>query len=159
MQTSEQVAGEAREKLDEVVDLIVKAMPFVETSFGTPLRCLTNATPRELAEQITAALRAQPERGAEEMREPSPGLLMSMAMRYDHGLGMPGYYDQEIFQLAGSPAHILRLESALITMRQLWEEVTGNGFYKLSAEADYAARLAKLRALPLHPAKDDGGGR
>jgi hypothetical protein len=157
MQTTDQVVGEAREKLDEseIIRIMREELDWPEA--GDPDGATADTLAR-IAKRL-AALRAQPERGAEEMREPPPGLLMSMAMRYDHGLGMPGYYDQEIFQLAGSPAHILRLESALITMRQLWEEVTGNGFYKLSAEADYAARLAKLRALPLHPAKDEGGAR
>jgi hypothetical protein len=29
--------------------------------------------------------------------EPTDELLLSMAVRYDHGLGIPGYYDQELF--------------------------------------------------------------
>lgn len=77
-------------------------------------------------------------------REPTPGLLMSMALRYDHGLGMPGYYD-DIQQMLpeGHPekgiTHARRLESTLTTMRQLHEEVVGAGFYKPEREASYAA--------------------
>jgi hypothetical protein len=61
--------------------------------------------------------------------KPTDTLLMSMAVRYDHGLGMPGYYDQELFSATGI-THAQRLESALGTMRQLHEEVVGKGFYR-----------------------------
>jgi hypothetical protein len=78
-------------------------------------------------------------------QEPPPGLLMSMAIRYDHGLGMPGYYDS--LNAAGLTAHGLthkqRLESALRTMRQLYEEVSGHGFYSPEREAAYAAQAGK----------------
>ncbi len=75
---------------------------------------------------------------------PSPGLLMSMALRYDHGLGMPGYYDTQPLQFG--PSHKQRLEGTLGVMRQLWEEVTGNGFYQPEKEADYTAMLEAVRA-------------
>ena len=104
---------------------------------------------------ILAALRADPVRAAEEI-EPPPGLLMSMALRYDHGLGMPGYYDQEMFKTPYNPTHAQRLESTLSTMSQLWEEVTGNGFYRPEKEAEYVAHLAKLRSLPTQPAAEGG---
>jgi hypothetical protein len=61
--------------------------------------------------------------------EPTPELLMSMAVRYDHGLGIPGYYDQEIFSKSGI-THAQRLEATLRTMSQLHEEVVGTGFYR-----------------------------
>lgn len=64
--------------------------------------------------------------------EPTDELLMSMAVRYDHGLGMPGYYDQPIFkQLEGKNhiPHSRRVETALSQMRQIHEEVVGMGFY------------------------------
>lgn len=61
--------------------------------------------------------------------KPADALLMSMAVRYDHGLGIPGYYDQELFSGSGI-THAQRLEAALTTMRQLHEEVVGKGFYK-----------------------------
>lgn len=73
--------------------------------------------------------------------EPAPGLLMSMAIRMDHGLGVPGYYDQPMFG-SGSPSHKQRLEAALVTARQMWEEVTGHGFYQPEKEAEYARRAA-----------------
>lgn len=61
--------------------------------------------------------------------EPTDALLRSMAVRYDHGLGVPGYYDQELFSGSGL-THARRLEAALTTMRQLHEEVVGKGFHK-----------------------------
>jgi len=61
--------------------------------------------------------------------EPTDELLLSMAVRYDHGLGIPGYYDQELFASSGV-SHARRLESAIGTMRQLHEEVVGTGFYR-----------------------------
>lgn len=60
---------------------------------------------------------------------PSDDLLKSMAIRYDHGLGCPGYYDQPIFG-AENVGHERRLQSTLTTMRQLHEEVVGTGFYR-----------------------------
>lgn len=61
--------------------------------------------------------------------EPTDALLKSMAVRYDHGLAIDGYYDQELFAGSGI-SHARRLESALRTMRQLHEEVVGTGFYR-----------------------------
>lgn len=69
---------------------------------------------------------------------------MSMAIRYDHALGMPGYYDSQnrLFGNRGGlpePTHAMRLASTLIQMRQIWEEVAGQGFYSPEREANYAA--------------------
>lgn len=75
--------------------------------------------------------------------EPSDGLLVSMAMRWDHGLGCPGYYDQPLF---GGVGHEARLRSAMATMRQLHEEVVGTGFYSPEREAEYAARMKTTTA-------------
>lgn len=47
---------------------------------------------------------------------PSDALLKSMALRYDHGFGL--LTDER------------RREGILSTMRQLWEEVAGVGFYR-----------------------------
>ena len=55
-------------------------------------------------------------------REPTEAVLRNMAIRSDHGLGCPGYYDQPIFGGEGV-GHARRLEAALTTMRQLYEEV------------------------------------
>lgn len=85
---------------------------------------------------------------AKPLTEPTPGLLMSMAMRYDHGLGMPGFYDSEFYKSQGP--HAQRVESTLRIMRQLWEEVAGQGFYAPEQEAHYAA-LAGIGA-------NSGGG-
>ena len=78
-------------------------------------------------------------------REATDGLLMSMAIRDDHGLGVPGYYDQEIFG-AMKVTHAQRVMSALRTMRKLYEEVVGTGFYNADREADYLARIPMINA-------------
>ncbi|MFN3836734.1 MAG: hypothetical protein ACK4MI_03380 [Brevundimonas sp.] len=52
--------------------------------------------------------------------EPTEAVLTNMAIRFDHGLGCPGYYDNPIF---GEPNHARRFEAAKTTMRQLYEEV------------------------------------
>lgn len=82
--------------------------------------------------------------GTDLPKEPPPGLLMSMAIRYDHGLGCPGFYDN--FPRFEGDSHQKRLESALRTMRQLYEEVSGHGFYTPELEAEYAAMLPKAFA-------------
>lgn len=51
-------------------------------------------------------------------QEPDPALLQSMAMRYRHDFGLLD---------SGHQAAIL------VTMRQLWEEVVGQGFYRPSS--------------------------
>lgn len=69
---------------------------------------------------------------------PSPGLLMSMALRSDHGLGCPEYYDQEMFGAKLYPmTHADMVESAITQMRQLHEEVVGTGFYDVTKEDEY----------------------
>jgi hypothetical protein len=75
-------------------------------------------------------------------KEPPPGLLMSMAIRYDHALAMPGFYDT-----LGTGEHAKRVAAALRVMEQLYEEVAGRGFWSPGNDADYvAARDAGLRA-------------
>lgn len=70
-------------------------------------------------------------------KEPSDGLLMSMATRRDHGLGMPGYYD-----MLGKGEHEKRLRVAISEARQAHEEVVGSGFYSKERDASYLAMLA-----------------
>lgn len=74
--------------------------------------------------------------------EPTPGLLMSMAIRGDHALGCPGYYDQEMFTAGGHVGHQRILEVAISEARKQHEEVVGTGFYTPEKEAGYAAMLA-----------------
>ncbi len=68
-------------------------------------------------------------------KEPSAGLLMSMAIRFDHSLGMglanPGFEKDEAF--------CARRDALLVRMRQLYEEVSGHGFYSPEKEAMYSA--------------------
>lgn len=84
-------------------------------------------------------------------REPTPGLLMSMALRADHALGMPGYYDQPLIARKGV-THARRLELALAEARKMHEEVVGSGFYAPEREGFYFAML------PSADARDDGEG-
>lgn len=112
----------------------------------------------------TARQSRAPEDGAQAPSEPSPGLLMSMAMRYDHSLGMPGYRDWKLAPGIGEKEpglHARILANTMGSMRQLWEEVTGNGFYSPAREADYVAsakrcgvtfdEIGRPMALPLQP--------
>lgn len=68
-------------------------------------------------------------------KKPTDGMLMSMAIRSDHGLGLPGYYDSPLF--GGKITHQQRLDSTISSMRQLYEEVAGEGFYNPNLEEDY----------------------
>jgi hypothetical protein len=72
--------------------------------------------------------------------EPTDGLLMSMALRADHGLGCSGYYDVP----GGEPwqTHARHLEMAISEARKQHEEVVGTGFYKPECNDTYRAMLA-----------------
>lgn len=73
-------------------------------------------------------------------REPSEGVLMSIAIRLDHGLGVPGFYDQELFAASGV-THARRLQVAIDDARRAYEEVAGSGFYRPDLEDWYRARM------------------
>ncbi len=75
--------------------------------------------------------------------KPTLGLLMSMAIRSDHAIGVPGYYDQMVFGKLEGPSHAVRLKILLADMKKVWEEVTGHGFYKPEKEDIYAAMAKK----------------
>ena len=70
-------------------------------------------------------------------KKPSDGLLMSMAVRYDHGLGCPGYYDQPMMVGTNQLTHKQRLEGTIRQMSQLHEEVVREGFYGPEREHIY----------------------
>jgi hypothetical protein len=76
---------------------------------------------------------------------------MSIAMRLDHGLGVPGYYDDPMFASSGL-THEQRLNAALADARRAYEEVTGQGFYKPEREAEYAALVAVRDSASSGPA-------
>ena len=83
--------------------------------------------------------------------DPSDDLLRSMAVRYDHGLGIPGYYDQPLFG-GEVVSHEKRMESAMRTMRQLHEEVVGVGFYRypeaaLASPTEVVEPAARVKEL------------
>jgi hypothetical protein len=53
-----------------------------------------------------------------------------MAIRHDHALAVPGFYDHPIYRLSGNNAtHEDRYNHAIRTMLQLYEEVSGRGFF------------------------------
>ena len=123
-----------------------------------------NAVKDHVAAEIAALQSRAFEDGAQTPSEPSPGLLMSMAMRYDHSLGMPGCRDWKMMPGLGEREpgrHARILANTMGKMRQLWEEVTGNGFYCPAREADYVAsakscgvtfnEIGRPMALPLQP--------
>jgi len=64
--------------------------------------------------------------------EPPYGLLVSIALRLDHGLFLPLINESEA-------EHKRRIEVALSNARKAWEECSGNGFYSPEREAGYAA--------------------
>lgn len=130
---------------------------------------------REAVEAIEAAIAAL--RSKDREREdgvqpdyPSPGLLMSMAIRYDHALGMAGARDWKVMPGLGEREpgrHARVLANTMTTMHQLWEEATGAGFYNPEREAAYVASAkacgvgfdenGRPVALPLSPARTEGG--
>lgn len=67
--------------------------------------------------------------------EPSKGLLTSIALRLDHGLGCPGYYDQ--FPRFDGDTHQGRLDQALTDAKRAHEEIVGTGFYTPKREEYY----------------------
>ncbi|HAL2109950.1 TPA: hypothetical protein H5X26_005042 [Escherichia coli] len=105
------------------------------------------ASPQAKLCDLVAQLQAKPVFGLDPAKgyalvpiKPSPGLLMSMAIRSDHGLGVPGYYDTALMLKGGHGiTHARRVECALSDMRKLYEEVVGVGFYSVEKEAEYAA--------------------
>lgn len=62
----------------------------------------------------------------EEVGQPPAGLLVSMAMRLNHGFGGDDARSQQV---------------QLTDMRRCWEEVTGRGFYKSELEATYLSNV------------------
>lgn len=79
-------------------------------------------------------------------QRPPPGLLMSMAMRHDHAIGAPGYYDQPIFsRQRGGVSHKDRLNLCIQEMGKLYEEVAGYGFYRPQREQEYLRKLEECR--------------
>lgn len=75
---------------------------------------------------------------SERLLRPSLGLLMSMAVRSDHGLGVPGFYDSlPGIWPGGSVTHAQRVEAAIVSMRQILEEAAGTGFYRPERDAAY----------------------
>ncbi|QLG96597.1 hypothetical protein HZF02_32215 (plasmid) [Pseudomonas yamanorum] len=105
------------------------------------------ASPQAKLCDLVAQLQAKPVFGLDPAKgyalvsiKPSPGLLMSMAIRSDHGLGVPGYYDQPLMlKMNHGIPHARLLECKLSEMRQIYEEVVGTGFYSVGKEAEYAA--------------------
>ena len=66
---------------------------------------------------------------------PPKGLLMSMAIRSDHAIAWPGYYDK--YPRWEGCTHARMVEATLTEMNQLYEEVAGTGFYSFDKETEY----------------------
>ncbi|WP_232629104.1 hypothetical protein [Methylobacterium sp. Leaf118] len=127
----------------------------------------------EVIEAEIAALRSKDREDGARPSEPPPGLLMSMAIRYDHAIGMPGYYEWKTIPGLGTREpvrHARILSNRLGTMRKIWEEVSDQGFYSPEREAEYIAWAERCgvtfgengrpRPLPLRPAQEgDEPGR
>lgn len=62
--------------------------------------------------------------------EPPQGLLVSMAMRLNHGFGGDDATSQK---------------AQLADMRRCWEEVTGRGFYRAELDATYRSHLNPMQ--------------
>lgn len=81
--------------------------------------------------------------------EPPEGLLHSMAIRYDHGLAIPQYYDQlSCHQSTSDGAHEDNYNHTITLMRQLYEEVAGHGFFSWPSGAIEYQRQQKLQEPP-----------
>ena len=113
------------EQRGELRQLLMPALPY-------------DADLSALFERIESLLEGQSIAAPALPKEPSPGLLMSMSIRYDHALGCPGYYDNALFS-SSKTGHADHLRTTLTVMRQLYEEVSGHGFYSPDKEAEYAA--------------------
>lgn len=60
-------------------------------------------------------------------KEPPPGLLVSMAMRYRHDFGLNAEDDDGPIAVGVTPK---QREAILSMMRKYYDEVAGNGFYR-----------------------------
>ena len=67
-------------------------------------------------------------------KEPPAGLLISMALRYRHDFGLDRYPEDSPIVAGCTPAE---REAILRTMRQLYEEVSGHGFFKYPEHTVY----------------------
>ena len=84
-------------------------------------------------------------------KKPSIGVLMSMAMRQNHALGCPGYFDL-MPMMSGGVSHARHLEVALSDAGKLYEEVVGTGFHSPEKDAGYES-IAR-QSLPEETFKD-----
>jgi hypothetical protein len=122
----------SRDEVDKEVRL--------RTALGLAERAVLDA-----AEYVSANIQAsQPLESGATSNSPTPGLLMSMAIRYDHGLGVPGYYDS----LLGPGEHQKKVMSTLAVMAQLYEEISGQGFYSPDREDHYRTLAQQSEPRP-----------
>lgn len=115
-----------------------KQAPWPDLSIGTSVELIAgeNCNTAETLPEDHVAIPVDPPRA----------LLISMAIRSDHGLGVPGYYDQPLFSNQGI-SHAQRFEAEISSMRQLYEEVSGAGFYQRSNEQRYLDIADQTTAL------------
>ena len=89
-------------------------------------------TAAELAWNAATAHRAE----QVAQKEPPYGLLVSIALRLDHGL----FLKQSLIGETDDQ-HKRRIEVALSDARKAWEECSGNGFYHQTHENEYRNHL------------------
>lgn len=149
----EERAGLSDEECDHIaaqtMDAVAKAFGHehalhlnTDISTFSPLR-------RELVRagyRLASSAAQVPEGMALVPKVPTPGLLMSMALRFDHALGCPGHYDQPPMSMFGV-THSQRLQATLQSMSKAHEEVVGAGFYRPDNEEHYAS-MATAAAAP-----------
>lgn len=70
-------------------------------------------------------------------REASLGLLVSIAMRLDHGFGMRRVLPEESEEAFHRRQHVLLLDAA-----RAYEEIAGTGFYRPDREHLYVVQVA-----------------
>jgi hypothetical protein len=91
--------------------------------------------------------------------DPPLGVLMSMALRYDHAIACPGYYDQPIF----GKNHTHEVIKTVERMRDLYQrftaaftpeesvliaEICGGGFWSAEKNKGYEEMYRELTKQP-----------
>jgi len=118
--------GVTPQQMEQAVERAAKRLIGVEPSSLSTKQIAAAATPTEASSNA-----------------PTPGLLMSMAIRYDHGFAVPGFYDQAHYRSMGFASHKQRLQVTLNQMSQIHEEVVGQGFYNPDKEEHYVELMKK----------------
>jgi hypothetical protein len=123
-----------REETESVSAKLAKQ--YAELMLALPISENVSPDLHRLCKEYLAALR-QP-RAPEIPEEPSIGLVNSMCFRFAHDFGLPkdalgqGFTEQE-------------RDSLRRQMRQVYEEISGRGFYRPEREQDYCNMLTAAK--------------